>query len=67
MRAHLFQGADYYPESGLGNYTSSGEADELVEYAENPDNQGWHDWWAVIYDDFGSLKVYREGRYERKY
>lgn len=67
MRAHLFQGAGYYPESGLGDYKISGDADELVEYAESPDNQGWADWWTVIFDDGQSLKVYREGWYERKY
>ena len=64
MRSHLFQGAQYYPGRGIGDYIKSGESpDELVECAKDEANKSWHDWWCVVTDDGEKLSTYAGGWY----
>ena len=59
MRYHVFQGAGYYPQAGLGDYKRSfNEMLYAVDYFDEIKDE--HDWTLIIVDDGSSL---HESRY----
>lgn len=64
MRAHLFQGNNYYP-SHMDDYVKSFDSHEDAEqYAlDNPKS----DWYSIVVDDGTELKEYFFGYYPRNY
>jgi hypothetical protein len=66
MRAHLFMGASYYPQSGTGDYVDSfNSPEEAQQYAQ--ENPGGNDWYSVLIDDGERLHEWEFGQLRDPY